>query len=184
MKELAQTGMSTYKIGVLLGRDDETIRRKMASLAIPRGSKGRSGPESHEWEGGMTHAKGGYVLVYVPSHPHPNKGRYVLQHRLVMEQHLGRFLEPEEVVHHKDGNRQNNAPDNLELWQRNGDHLQGTLKGHVPEWTAEGKARMIEGSHKKRGRHYLAGSLAAKARPPLPRGADGRYLKSTTDALP
>ncbi len=53
----------------------------------------------------------GYVYVRAD-------GRSVLQHRLVMEQVLGRPLRPGESVHHRDGNRQHNSPDNLELWVR------------------------------------------------------------------
>jgi hypothetical protein len=41
---------------------------------------------------------------------------WVMQHRKVMEQHLGRKLFPHETVHHKDGNRANNRLSNLELW--------------------------------------------------------------------
>lgn len=58
----------------------------------------------------------GYVLVRAPGHPAATKSGQVLEHRLVMEQKLGRRLLPRERVHHKNAVRHDNRAENLELW--------------------------------------------------------------------
>jgi hypothetical protein len=68
----------------------------------------RIGPEHPAWKGGNV-TKDGYRRMHID-------GRHVLEHRLVMEQMLGRRLEKDENVHHKNGNRLDNRLENLELW--------------------------------------------------------------------
>jgi hypothetical protein len=60
----------------------------------------------------------GYVLVYEPSNPSAYRDGYVLEHRLVMERHLGRYLTPDEIVHHINENKSDNRIENLELVTR------------------------------------------------------------------
>jgi hypothetical protein len=59
--------------------------------------------------------------------------KYTQEHRLVMEEYLGRKLEKEEVVHHIDGDRSNNNIDNLMLFKNVGEHTSyhHKLRGQV-----------------------------------------------------
>ena len=75
------------------------------------------------WNGGRREGRtDGYIQVYLPSHPLSTKEGYVFEHRLVMEKILGRFLSRSEIVHHIDGNRKNNNPNNLMVFSSASDH--------------------------------------------------------------
>jgi hypothetical protein len=85
--------------------------------------KGAStGAANPRWKGGRYQQDQGYVLVLVPDHPHADRHGYVREHRLVMEQSLGRYLVPGEVVHHRNHVRDDNRLENLELFGSNGEH--------------------------------------------------------------
>jgi hypothetical protein len=64
----------------------------------------------------------GYVFVKRPDHPGCNARGYVLEHRLVMEEKLGRYLTREEVVHHVNHNKSDNRIENLDLISTASEH--------------------------------------------------------------
>lgn len=72
----------------------------------------------------------GYVRVYCPMHPEANTWGYVYEHRVVAEQIIGRRLIKDEVVHHKNGKRWDNRPENLEVMNK---FEHGKLRGQRPE---------------------------------------------------
>lgn len=69
-----------------------------------------------DWQKFNPSVEKGYRKVYKPSHPNATKYGMIMEHRLVMEEMIGRFLEKHENVHHKNGDRLDNRPENLELW--------------------------------------------------------------------
>lgn len=76
------------------------------------------------WRGGRSVASNGYVLIRVGvGHPLADVRGYAYEHRLVAAEMLGRPLRRGELVHHKDGNRQNNVRENLEVAAGNAEHF-------------------------------------------------------------
>ena len=67
---------------------------------------------------GFIETHNGYLRIKASKHPCADTHGYVLHHRLMMEAHIGRYLTPDEVVHHKDGDKQNNQIENLELMSK------------------------------------------------------------------
>lgn len=57
----------------------------------------------------------GYIALYYPQHPNSTKDGYIMEHVYVMEQHIGRTLNSDEVVHHKNHIRNDNRIENLQL---------------------------------------------------------------------
>lgn len=71
-----------------------------------------TGPDHPSWKGGRSYDGGGYVLVYAPDHPRARAGR-VQEHILVIEEKIGRRVRRSEHVHHINGVKDDNRPDNL-----------------------------------------------------------------------
>jgi hypothetical protein len=74
---------------------------------------------SRKTEKGKGHvSKHGYRYFHMPQHPNASKYGVVAEHTVVMSQLLGRALKPGENIHHKNGIRDDNRPENLELWTK------------------------------------------------------------------
>jgi hypothetical protein len=82
--------------------------------------------------------RGDILVTCTPDHPHGEKRpehnkRYIYKHIAVMELHLGRYLRPDEEVHHRDGNPSNNKLSNLKLTKR-GKHQRDHALTDNPFW--------------------------------------------------
>lgn len=101
------------------GRKNKTGKyycSKSCAATDGSGWANKKGAKHYAWKGGRNVTKRGYVHVYKPEHPNARqRKRYVLEHRLVMEKYLGRFLEPTECVHHRNGIKDDNRLSNLEI---------------------------------------------------------------------
>ena len=114
-----------------LGRSKGSIHRKANRLGLTNwkncgGLKGtphpwcrkrllgRLGKDAIGWKGGRSEHEG-YILIHKPDHPLAGSDDCVLEHRLVMEKHLGRYLKREEQVHHRNGIKNDNRLSNLEI---------------------------------------------------------------------
>lgn len=148
-RHIEEGKLTQKQISELMGIGRNTITRYCKRLGLKTQRTGpRSGSGHPCWKGGRR-LVGSYWYIYSPDHPHRTSFDTVAEHRLVMEQKMGRYLLPSEVVHHVDGNPQNNHPDNLMVFLTNQQHLKEELKGRCPNWTPEGYQKMIEAAQRK-----------------------------------
>jgi len=102
---------------------EETKAKRIEAQKKYYANNPRLGEKAARWNGGIRRDTKGYILIYKPEHPFCSNKCIVLQHRLVMEESLGRYLRPKEVVHHINGNVSDNRIENLELFDGIGKHI-------------------------------------------------------------
>lgn len=112
-----EMGLTTGTICYHLRRHSVKVHR--TGFTAPRTVQLATGAAHHNWKGGTWIHADGYICEYAPWHPAAagQKG-YVLQHRLVMERELGRYLSSNELVHHINEDKTDNRAENLELMNR------------------------------------------------------------------
>lgn len=158
IEQLADGATSSHEIACAVGATAKYVQRILLEKNLPR--LPQSGPTGHRnssFSGGRSIDHDGYATVPAPAgHPHARilRGRTlgrIAEHRLVVEQKLGRHLLPGEVVDHVDGLHLHNHPDNLRVFPSNGDHLRATISEKIPRWSAEGRVKLFLSNRRVQG---------------------------------
>ena len=126
---------SNKRLSKIFNRTVTAIQHKANRLKISKSkeylkkskSERFSGSGGANWSGGVTYNSSGYKMIYSPNHPNSTTD-YVMEHRLIMEEEIGRLLKEDEVVHHKNEIKDDNRIENLEL-MKVGEHITKHNKG-------------------------------------------------------
>ena len=104
----------------------------------------------------------GYILILLPEHHLADVNGEVYEHRLVAEETLGRRLRKGEVVHHKNGVKDDNHPDNLMVFASHSEHVRyersQCKRGH--DLTEENVVMRRDG----RGKHFRQCIICERAK--------------------
>ena len=102
---LLAEGYTLASVAEWVGLSQPTLRRRLQA----------AGFESDQYHRGKVRKWNGYRKKYKPGHPRADGKGYVMEHTLVMERHIGRYLADGEVVHHINRDPSDNRLENLQL---------------------------------------------------------------------
>lgn len=111
------TGRTRFKKGNVSWNKGKHIRMNTGRTHFKKGHQMNQGSNNPMWKGGKAKGGEGYIHILKPEHPFAPKSGYVLEHRLVMEKHLGRYLLPTEQIHHINRIKSDNRIKNLMLFR-------------------------------------------------------------------
>jgi hypothetical protein len=115
--DLFESGSMIAEIVTKTGTNRETVRQYLLKKYTPEQKRAivrknirwLRGQDSPNWKGGREVTKNGYVVLWT------SRNEKILEHRKVMQEHLGRQLKKGEIVHHINGNNADNRLSNLKL---------------------------------------------------------------------
>lgn len=117
----AHKGKSSHRANIPLEKEYGEIRARIIKQKQSASKKGKyDGNRNPRWKEGKRLAQG-YIYLYKSTHPFSTKN-YIAEHRLVMENHIGRYLKSEEEVHHINGIKTDNRIENLLLLKNKSEH--------------------------------------------------------------
>lgn len=111
------------KLSLMMSNKGNPMYGKHHSVEIRKKiSDSKKGEKNYSWKGGRSKSSEGYIIILKPKHPYATKSGYILEHRFIMEKIIGRYLKPEEIVHHKNKDIYDNRPENLQLYPSHKEH--------------------------------------------------------------
>lgn len=106
IEPLIRSGLTTKEISEKAGCSTTNVWKVSKSIGVK---------PVDDFHKGYIVTHNGYKMVLASDHPHCDSKGYIREHRLIMEQHIGRYLSPDEVVHHINHDKLDNRIENLEI---------------------------------------------------------------------
>ena len=112
----------SYKASPLCKQWLKKLHKRSKGKHYSPATEFKKGQKPSTFKGRIKHFLG-YIWIYKPNHPFCGVRKVVLEHRLVIEKQIGRYLTPEETVHHLNEIKDDNRPENLMAFINKSAHI-------------------------------------------------------------